>query len=133
MYFYEANTRITGHEFAKAFRNDNRRALSKSLPGKSKGLSANTISKFADYKIAKAVARGFSRPLIGVGIALSAVDVYQNDFSASSIAWGAADTGIAIAAIAISGPAAPFVAAGAAIYFTGRFAYGVYEVYNEDN
>ena len=125
VYGYLAGTSTTvnelyrGNEFLKAYNTDTRVALNRAFPGRFKGLSTNTLNKFVNYMDAKAIGKAFSKPLFGVGIVLTAIDVYQNDFSASSLAWGFVDTGIAIAAIAVSGPAAPFVAVGATLYFTG--------------
>lgn len=127
------NELFWGYEYYKGYKSDSRKALSRASPGRFKGLSNSTLNKLANFRVAKAVAKGLGRSLLGAGIVLSAVDVYQNDFSGSSVSWAVADTGIAIAAIAASGPAAPVVAVGAIVYFTARFGYGIYEAYNEGN
>jgi len=120
-------------EYTKVLANDSRAVLNMAFPNKFKGPSAAVLEKLMSAKAAQALSKGLGKPLLGVGVALSAVDVYQNGGSWSSWGWALADNGIAIAAFFVSGPAAPFVAAGAVIYFTGRFAYGVYEAYNEGN
>ncbi|MGB5978851.1 MAG: hypothetical protein WBG62_15660, partial [Cyclobacteriaceae bacterium] len=120
-------------QFNKAYKGSARTALNKKFLGYFKGIKSKSVLQEATkYKVAAGVGKALAKPLFAVGVAVTAYDIYENDFSASSIAWGVADTGVALAAIAVSGPAAPIVAAGAAIYFAGRFAYGLYEVFNEE-
>ena len=62
--------------------------------------------------------------MYGVGLVLSAVDVYQ-DPSASNIAWNVADNLVGLAAFV------PGLQIPALIYFTARVSYDIYDAYSE--
>lgn len=67
-----------------------------------------------------------AKRMVGVGVVLGIADMANNDFSAASVGWFAADT--AMTAIAFTGWGAPV----AGVYFLGRFAYGIYDVATKD-
>jgi hypothetical protein len=67
-----------------------------------------------------------SRRMIGVGVVLGIADMANNDFSAESVGWFAADT--IMTGIGLSGWGAPV----AGVYFAGRFLYGLYDMANKD-
>jgi RHS repeat-associated protein len=112
--------------------NDPRFKLSKAFPGNFKGYSRNVTNVFNEYRVMTAAGKALGKTMFGVGLALTAYDIYENKGSTSSIVWGIADTGVAATALLLaSNPVGWVVGAGAALYFTGRFAYSVYEAYNE--
>ncbi|MBX2900804.1 MAG: hypothetical protein KF775_14215 [Cyclobacteriaceae bacterium] len=67
-----------------------------------------------------------SRRMIGVGLVLGVADMANNDFSAESVGWFAADT--IMTGIGLTGWGAPI----AGVYFLGRFAYGIYDMATKD-
>lgn len=91
-----------------------------------KGAFANkrAIAKAIDFN--KAMAKGMKvvgEKLFGVGVVLSAIDVVDNKFSASSVSWATLDT--AMGAVGVWG--GPVGAGVLLIYATGRIGYEVYE------
>jgi hypothetical protein len=68
-----------------------------------------------------------ARRMIGVGLVLGVADMANNDFSAESVGWFAADT--IMTGVALTGWGAPV----AGVYFAGRFIYGIYEMAAEDD
>ena len=114
--------------------NDPRFKLQNAFKGNFKGYSRNVTAAFNEYKVMTAAGKALGKTMFGVGLALTAYDIHHNNYSASSIAWGVADTGVAAAALLLaSNPLGWAIGAGAALYFTGRFAYSMYEAYNEGN
>jgi RHS repeat-associated protein len=121
------------YELNKAIRSNPRTGLRNAFPGRFNGIkNPQVISKFKDLKVAQSLSKSLAKPLFGVGLVLTAIDVYNNDFSSSSLVWGFADTAVGLAPLLITtGPAAPFIAVGAGVYFTGRFAYNLYDTYEQ--
>lgn len=66
-----------------------------------------------------------SKRMIGVGLVLGVADMANNDFSAESVGWFAADA--IMTGVGLTGWGAPV----AGIYFLGRFADGIYEMSNK--
>jgi RHS repeat-associated protein len=112
--------------------NDPRFKLQNAFKGNFKGYSKNVTAVFNEYRIMTAAGKALGKTMFGVGLVLTAHDIHKNNYSASSIAWGVADTSVAAAALLLaSNPVGWVVGAGAAVYFTGRFAYSLYDAYKE--
>jgi hypothetical protein len=111
-----------------ALKADPRFRLQNAFPGNFKGYSKNITNLFNEYRVMTAAGKALGKTMFGVGLALTVNDIYQSKGSTSSIVWGVADTGVAAAALLLaSNPVGWAVGLGAAIYFTGRFAYSVYD------
>jgi RHS repeat-associated protein len=112
--------------------NDPRFKISKAFSGNFKGYSRNVTNVFNEYRVMTAAGKALGKAMFGVGLVLTTYDIYENKGSTSSIVWGIADTGVAATALFLaSNPMGWVVGAGAALYFTGRFAYSVYGAYNQ--
>jgi hypothetical protein len=68
-----------------------------------------------------------ARRMIGVGFVLGVSDMANNDFSAESVGWFAADT--IMTGVGLTGWGAPV----AGVYFFGRFVYGIYDMATKEN
>ena len=117
--------------FMDAFRNSPRTKLQNAFPGHFKGISKNVNNSLKALRITKAVGQGLSRPFFIVGVGFSTADVVMNP-SLNNIAWNITDIGVGAGALLFAAsPVGWIVGSGAAIYFTGRLAYDVYNIYNE--
>jgi hypothetical protein len=67
-----------------------------------------------------------AKRIVGVGLVLGVADMANNDFSAESVGWFAADT--IMAGVGLTGWGAPI----AGVYFLGRFVYGIYDMATKD-
>jgi hypothetical protein len=121
------------YSLANTYRNSPRTKLQKAFPGYFKGGSKALKNSQKALNVTKAVGRSLSRPFFFASVGVSAVNVAM-DPTFNNIAWNVADIGVGAAGLIFAAtPAGWVVGAGAAIYFTGRMAYDVYDAYNNDN
>jgi len=119
-------------DVVNAYRGSKRTYLQKAFPGYYKGASKSVTGTLNVLKITNAVGKGLARPFFFAGLGLSAFDI-ATDPSLGNIGWNLADVGVGAAALVFAAsPAGWVVGAGAAVYFTGRLAYDLYGIYNEE-
>jgi len=115
------------------YRNSPRTKLQRAFPRHFKGNSKAVNNSLKALKVAKSVGRNLARPFFFIAVGLSTVDAATNP-SASNIIWNGVDIGVGAAALGLAAtPVGWIVGVGATVYFTGRLAYDLYDVYNEGN
>jgi RHS repeat-associated protein len=116
---------------ADVYRNNKTIIRNNYLGRATNNLPKSVIDAQKGLKLAKAAGRGLARPFFFAGFALSAADV-AIDHSASNIAWNIADTVVAGGTLLLAAtPVGWVIGVGAAVYFTGRLAYDIYDAYND--